>query len=52
LVAEIEKDMKKAADELNFEKAAQLRDMIKEITAKKPRSSRVNARKKTGLPRS
>jgi len=50
LIAELEKDMKKAADELNFEKAAQLRDMIKEITGKKPRSSRAGRRRKTGMP--
>lgn len=50
LVAEIERDMRKAADELNFEKAAQLRDMIKEIMGKKPRSSRANGRRKTGMP--
>ncbi|NLW63283.1 MAG: excinuclease ABC subunit UvrB [Syntrophomonadaceae bacterium] len=50
LIAEIEKDMKKAADELDFEKAAQLRDMIKEITGKKPRSSRAGRRRKTGRP--
>lgn len=50
LIAELEKDMKKAADELNFEKAAQLRDMIKEIAGKKPRSSRAGRRRKTGMP--
>jgi len=53
LVSEIEKDMRKAAEELNFEKAAQLRDMIKEITGKKPpRASRARERKRAGLPKS
>ncbi|MGE5404196.1 MAG: helicase-related protein, partial [Candidatus Saccharibacteria bacterium] len=36
LVAELEKDMRKAADEFDFEKAARIRDMIKEITGVKP----------------
>ncbi len=52
LISELEKDMKKAAEELNFEKAAQLRDTIKEITGKKPKRSSRARRKKTGLPRS
>jgi len=52
LVAELEKDMRKAADELDFEKAARLRDMIKELLAKKPKASRANLRKKAGLPKS
>jgi len=50
LIAELEKDMRKAADELDFEKAAQLRDMIKEITGKKTRSSKAGRRRKTGMP--
>lgn len=52
LISEIEKDMRKAAEELNFEKAAQMRDMIKEITGKKPNRSRANDRKRAGLPKS
>lgn len=36
LAAELEKEMRKAAEELDFEKAARIRDIIKEVTGKKP----------------
>ncbi|MGE5418004.1 MAG: excinuclease ABC subunit UvrB [Acidobacteriota bacterium] len=45
MIVELEKDMRKAADEFDFEKAARIRDMIKEITGVKP------TRKAPGRPR-